>query len=206
MRKFFNVLNNILSNVFLIAMILFCCYSVFTVVEAKKTGEQPFVFGYRPVYILSASMQPTIDTNAIVIVEKSSEGETYDIGDIVLFNVYDQEEKETYNITHRVYSKVDDYYIMKGDNNEEFDNIKIYDKDIVGEVVAIWNWFAVFVAIWSTTKGKFLIAAILVAIFVLVGAIKMVIKSIFKEEPDLNVKANKDIDFPEEPLQEKKEE
>ena len=197
MKKFFNFLNNLLSNLFLITMILFCFYAVFTVVESKKTGEQPFVFGYRPVYILSASMEPTIATNSIVIVEKSDEGETYDVGDIVLFNVYDETDKQTYSITHRVYSKLDDYYIMKGDNNEDFDNIKIYDKDIVGEVVFIWNWFAMFVAIWATTKGKILITSGLIALFVFVGAIKMICKSIFseKEKPELKTEPVENAEF-----------
>ena len=42
-------------------------------------------------------MEPTIATNSIVIVEKSEEGETYDVGDIVLFNVYDETDKQTYS-------------------------------------------------------------------------------------------------------------
>lgn len=91
-------------------------------------------FVYRPVAIMSNSMQPVFSRGDMVIVQKV--GETMDIrvGDIVQYN------KRNKNITHRVVGihvgneVTGQAYITKGDNNSSNDTEFVYSAEITGVV------------------------------------------------------------------------
>lgn len=94
------------------------------------------IFGYRPFFIMSASMEPTIMTHQLVIAVPVS-AEDVEIGDIVTYDLYSNVSssiKQT--IIHRVIGiNEDGTYIFKGDNNSKSD--KPVDGSRIGYKV-IW--------------------------------------------------------------------
>lgn len=93
------------------------------------------VLGFRPVFVLSQSMEPTLDTHAMAICKMNTE---YEVGDIV---VYEQEVNgQEILIIHRIIEEYDDgTYQTKGDNNSSKDPWTITEEQIVGKVVLVCN-------------------------------------------------------------------
>lgn len=94
-----------------------------------------YIVGFRPLFVVSESMEPNIKKNSIVIVYKES---ISDIGknDIICFtdgNEY---------IVHRVVSKKNNIINTKGDNNRRIDKYDVTPDMIVGKVVFRINFIA----------------------------------------------------------------
>lgn len=58
MNKALKIIGNILGWIFNIICIVALILAVFTAYNAHKTGEPANIFGYRPVYVLTGSMEP----------------------------------------------------------------------------------------------------------------------------------------------------
>lgn len=99
-----------MSNVITLTLVLLAVYSIVGVLNQKKTGELFFFFGYRPVVIMSGSMEPEIQTGAIVITQKTKDIKK---GDIMFF-----ESEDGVSVIHRCIEIKDGEYITKGDNNK----------------------------------------------------------------------------------------
>ncbi len=80
------------------------------------------LFNYKPIAILSNSMDPTFRRGDIVIYKKTK---SILPGDIIVFKYENQ------NIIHRLVS-INEYYITKGDANINVDHLKIKKEDIKG--------------------------------------------------------------------------
>lgn len=80
------------------------------------------IFGYRPFFIMSESMEPTIMTHQLVVAVPVNP-EEIEVGDIVTYDLYSNLSnniKQT--IVHRVIAINDDgTFAFKGDNNSEAD-------------------------------------------------------------------------------------
>ena len=57
-KKEENKLQKIFSWVLLIVMAGLLLFTIFRVAESRKTGEGVFLLGYRPVLVLTGSMEP----------------------------------------------------------------------------------------------------------------------------------------------------
>lgn len=94
------------------------------------------IFGYRPFFIMSASMEPTIMTHQLVVAVPVNP-EDVEVGDIITYDLYSNISssiKQT--IIHRVVAINDDgTFVFKGDNNDEAD--KPVDASRIGYKV-IW--------------------------------------------------------------------
>ncbi len=80
------------------------------------------LFTYKPIAILSNSMMPTFKRGDVVIYKAQ---ENIVPGDIIVFQYQNQ------IIVHRVVS-INEYYVTKGDANNNVDYIKLQKKDIKG--------------------------------------------------------------------------
>lgn len=86
----------------------------------------PMIVKYRPLVVLSGSMEPTFKTGSIIYY-KVVKQEEIKAGDIITFRIND-----TF-VSHRVNS-IDNYlYETKGDANNTVDALKIKYSDIVGK-------------------------------------------------------------------------
>lgn len=88
----------------------------------------PMVIGYKPLVVLSGSMEPSIKTGSIIYYSKVQEKDLK-VGDIITFKT---ETKKEY-VSHRINSIEDGKYETKGDANEVADPIKITYDQIVGK-------------------------------------------------------------------------
>lgn len=84
----------------------------------------PGLFGIRPYVVYSGSMEPEIQTGAVVFtkVEKLSPEK----GDIITFRNRDTV------ITHRVVKKQNGTWITKGDANKTADPVPVEESQIIG--------------------------------------------------------------------------
>lgn len=104
---------------------VFICFNLIIVLSmciTKITSGKATVFGYRPFFIMSESMEPTIMTHQFVIAIPV-EPEDVVVGDIVTYDLYSNISpmiKQT--IIHRIVDINDDgTFIFKGDNNKNTD-------------------------------------------------------------------------------------
>lgn len=131
MRKLFYILENLLF----IALLSCLCYIIYSI-EANSSVA---FFDYHFLRILSNSMEPSLDVNTCIIVEKVEE-EELKVGDIITFSSKETEIYGNYN-THRIYNIVINEktgkkeYITKGDLFEYPDRLHITYDDIIGKYI-----------------------------------------------------------------------
>lgn len=130
-----NTLWDNFTTLLTIGLVLMAIYCSVMIANQKKTGELFFPFGYRPIVILSGSMEETLKTGAIVIVKQTKEVSE---DDIIFFVT-----EEGSPVIHR-YIDTDENgnMITKGDNNPKEDLEHITPKRLQGKVVVTMNWMA----------------------------------------------------------------
>ena len=133
----FNKVSRFVINL-LFAFSILCLIS--TIVTKTITGKAS-IFGYMPVFIMSGSMEPTLQTHSFVMTVPIDADDVH-IGDIVTYKLalsddIDSTTKQLYNyskgitIIHRVIGITDDgRFIFKGDNNESPDKIPVTAEQI----------------------------------------------------------------------------
>lgn len=177
-------LREVLSWVILIAM---CCLMVFTVYNARvamKTGESKFLFGFRPVLVLTGSMEPYMMTNGLALTRQVDSMADLEVGDVVTYHLYDENGELMRNegnvpirITHRIISIEGDDIYTKGDNNNVDDGFALGLANIEAEVVGVFNGTAWLADKWQTTSGKVMLIAFPLALVLLVCTLDMLRKS-----------------------------
>jgi signal peptidase len=147
-------IDNWVSNIILILSLVFIAIVGVSIVQAKRTGEQVFILGYRPIYVMTGSMEPYMMTDSICMTKKVDSLDELQVGDVVTFSVYSEAANRNLMITHRIIDIAEDGTIQtKGDNNDAPDNFQIHINDIYSKVVGVWNGFASIVHFFDSPKG-----------------------------------------------------
>ena len=162
MREKLHKLNDIFSWVLLFATSIMLVFTLYTVATTPK-GEGAFLFGYRPVFVLTGSMEPYMMTNSICLTEKVDDMDDIAVGDVVTFHVEGQNGKNL-NITHRIISIENGIINTKGDNNSVSDDLLLTIDNIDAKVVVVFNQSAWLIDKWQTTAGKVMIISFSLAI------------------------------------------
>ncbi|ETP71442.1 signal peptidase I [Lachnospiraceae bacterium JC7] len=130
LRKNLNAVFALISAVFTLLLFLIAFYALVCSFREQNSGTPFFLFGWKPVIVLSDSMEPTYNSGKIVLVKEKEE--TPKINDIVMFR------QKNYGmdsfVTHRIVGLDNNGYITKGDANNTEDPGRIQEKDIVGTV------------------------------------------------------------------------
>lgn len=132
-KKTWTLLCKILEWLLTFAVVGLAVYCVWG--AASKDNSDFYVFGYKPVVVLSGSMEPFMETNSLVIVK-----ETQDIkeNDVIMFSADDET-----MVCHRVVGIDGEGKITtKGDNNETADFSKVILSDVKGKVVMRMNFLS----------------------------------------------------------------
>lgn len=108
------------SSVHVLALLCYVFVGIYVIVCI------PCLFKYRPLVVLSGSMEPTFKTGGIIYY-KHALPEEIKAGDIITFRNGD-----TF-VSHRVNKIENNLYETKGDANNTVDAIKIKYSDIVGK-------------------------------------------------------------------------
>lgn len=128
MKKF----SKILGKIFSYSIIALSVYMLLGVAIQK---DEFYVFGYRPVLVLSGSMEPYMETNSVAIVKKTKDIQE---GDVVMFRI-----DEDTRVCHRAVDiDAKGNITTKGDNNEVADFDKVTKNMVEGKVVARMNFLS----------------------------------------------------------------
>ena len=164
-HKIKNIIEWIINGILLLLTVLVGYY--FVQVAIIKTPT-PSLFGYSYYYIETGSMEDYISIGDVIIVKKTND---YEYDEVITF-IHEGDKIVT---THRIVEVHDDYYITKGDANNAEDKEKVYDYEIVGEVIYIIEDASTFVT-WVTQEHGFM--------YILLGLIVIVVgcNILFKKE------------------------
>ena len=129
-RRIFGALGNLL-----LWLLIFCAvYFALSAYQERRTGKPFFFMGYKPVLILSESMEPTYPKGAIVLVRKQKS--SAEPGDVVMFSP--EEGSGTY-VIHRIVGESEAGFITRGDHNNTEDRDTLAPERIYGTVKGlIW--------------------------------------------------------------------
>ena len=127
--------------------------------------------GYRSFLVQSGSMEPTIMTGDIIIVQKKS---VYTTGDVVTFD------DDGRIVTHRIIREQGEgdsrYYETKGDANRSADEARVTRSDIVGAVTFTIPKLGYMVAFAKSLPG--------LIVLILIPAIMLVVNELVKTKKD----------------------
>lgn len=180
----FKKISNIITSIFLVTSLLFLMFSVYTV-YINKDSEDFFIFGYKPIYVLSGSMEPTLKTDSIAIVKKTN-FEDIKKDDIIMFK------KDDMIISHRVISINENRTIStKGDNNDVIDNFVVNENELKGKIVLSLNWVASIVSYCRKPYGIIKLLTYIVSLIIFVFSIKYLVKQLLKRKDDEHKKIEK---------------
>lgn len=154
-----------------IIIVLYAILLVLCVVFVRRygLGSQD----YKPMIVTSNSMEPTIMTGAIILVERC-DYEDVKVRDIITFWSPDL---GSFN-THRVVQVGEDYLITEGDNALGYDYLPVISSNFYGRVSHIWNGAASFTSMVLNMDGTYnrLAACVLV---LMLGAVALLVCTLF---------------------------
>lgn len=107
------------------------CNICYLLIIAYAIVELPMLFGYKPLVVLSGSMEPSYKVGS-VLYYKSVEEKNLKVGDVITFELDDG----TF-VTHRINRIVNGEYETKGDANNTPDLFKVKYENIKGKVAKI---------------------------------------------------------------------
>lgn len=140
----------------LIVYVIAIAFVILVVGNIKAVGngnnkESTGVSGYKPVIVVTGSMEPVIKVNSLSVVKQCT---IYDleVGDIVMYKYGNMK------ITHRVKEihtdAVGTYLITKGDANETEDRIDIKPEMVLGKIVKTYNNLAPLISYFMLSPGE----------------------------------------------------
>ncbi len=139
-----------------------------------------YLFGIVPYVILSGSMEPTIKTGSLCLIDKKVDFQEIKKKDIIAFKFDDGT-----LVTHRVNKIAEDGIITKGDNNKKVDDGLVTANNYVGKNIFWIPKIGYAVKAFQSPKGKIIVITSIVILFVsgfLFGEDKEKVKNKKKEE------------------------
>lgn len=118
-----------IKNIIADIVLLICLIPLLSLLITGIITQKPTIFGYRPFFILTESMIPTIPVHSVVI-GKPIDPDDIQIGDIVSY-------KNHVTIIHRVIDITDEGFVFKGDNNPSPDREVITSDQIGYKIIKI---------------------------------------------------------------------
>ncbi len=130
-KKWYQKVSNWLFGIVVVILLSILAINIHITIQAKNNENVvPNVFGYRPFFVLSGSMEKEIHKGDLIIT-KIIEPSTLKINDVIAFR--DEENTVT---THRIIDMIErdgnTYFVTKGDNNNTQDQNLVEYKDVEG--------------------------------------------------------------------------
>ncbi len=151
---------NAIEWIILLASVGLLSYIFITTMQGKAAS----FFGYRILYVVTGSMEPTISVDDYVVV-KSADTSSLQKGDIIAFYSEDPEIRGKL-VIHRILEVEEDgSFIMKGDANPVADSLAVRPDQVVGKYVGrlrFLNWLSSFVSL-----KKILLLAVIIPMFLM---------------------------------------
>lgn len=143
------IILNIINGVSVI--VIASAVLVLLTVVLTKSGDVPNIMGYSVFRVLTGSMEPAIETDSLIVVERVDASEVK-TGDIISFFSQDPAHGGAVN-THRVVSieqNGDNWsFVTKGDANQLEDKYVTSSEDLIGKVVFVSHGMGIMVHLLS---------------------------------------------------------
>jgi len=120
-----------------------------------------YIFGIKPYVVLSGSMEPTIKTGSLCIINENIKFNNIKEKDIIAFRLDDGT-----LVTHRVYKITKSGLKTKGDNNKNVDSSKITKKNYVGKNIIWIPKIGYIVSVIQSTTGSIIFITVIILLFV----------------------------------------
>ena len=170
-------IQSIFSWVFLLLMCGLLVFSVYNLYQARQNNEGYFLFGYRPMLVLTGSMEPYMMTNSLVLSKEVTDSDQLEVGDVVTYHVK-TESGRPLRITHRIVEMEDDLIYTKGDNNQVTAGFALTRDNIDAKVVGVCNFTATLASIWNRSlSGKITLVCCTAAVLLALGALRSLLHS-----------------------------
>lgn len=113
-----------------ILLIFVCSLCFVSMIYTDRTTGKPTIFGYRPMFVCSGSMEPTIRTYSVIL-SVPIDADDVEKGDIVTYR-----NANGTIICHRVIDITDEgYFKFKGDNNSKEDKQLVSPEQIMYKII-----------------------------------------------------------------------
>lgn len=86
----------------------------------------PTFWGYKPLVVISGSMEPTLEVGSLLYYHEKDLDE-FQEGEILVYRA------RNHTISHRLVERVEDGFITKGDANPTNDSIIVNDEQVLGQ-------------------------------------------------------------------------
>jgi signal peptidase I len=154
---------------YLLSISVLCCivFLLFVSYQAKQNPSKiPSFFGYKPLTVLTNSMEPKISAGDMIFVKETNSSKVKE-KEIITFRTDDQKV-----VTHRVVDVTPEGFLTKGDNNNVEDSWTVTSDRLIGEVAFILP-NAGFVAKFISSKIGF-------SLFVLMPFLLFILIEVFE--------------------------
>lgn len=183
-------ISSFFSWLFLILAIVFSIFTSVTVFQAKQSGEDAYIFGYRPIFILTGSMEPYIETYGFALSKQITDLDDVQVDDVISFHVT-TEAGNVIRVTHRVIRITEDGFVYtKGDNNRVEDGYPLTIENLESKVVMVFNQTAWIADKWNSgLAGKVLLISIVFAVVMIYATVRFWIsgRNIEDDETDCDI-------------------
>lgn len=185
-------ISDIIIDIILALSLVVLGFAIVISFKFKENPEDAYLMGYKPVYILTGSMEPTLREKGICIVKQATY-DNVDIGDIIMYTIDDK------TITHRIVEKTNEGIRTKGDNNDVNDAYLLQDENIKAKVIFTMNFTATIINdLSSGPMGYVKWIGYPVFVIVMIIVLKKIIKKILtkddKEDTDKIIDSDNDLD------------
>ena len=175
------ILNTIRALIVIILSVIFICLFTIIVKSWIYPDKVSGIFGYKPMIVMSGSMDPTIKVGDLIIVEETDLKDLKK-NDIIAFRV-----KDDTLVSHRIMDISYDgnryYFETKGDNNNTKDDNLVKDKNVEGKYIFRIAKLGSFLIFISQPTG--FIALLLAAIILFLIVILIIHSKSDKKEEEL---------------------
>jgi signal peptidase I len=151
----------------LLVVAVIAVFAASTLYRAKHPGDETFL-GYKPLRIVSDSMEPTIQKGAMIIV-KEVPFNSLEVGDIITF-----ERPDGSLNTHRIIAFAEYGAITQGDNASFADASPVNAFTYKYKTIFVWNWVSTLFT--RETLSKIILWALLGTCFIICLASALVLK------------------------------
>lgn len=189
---FYQVISNGVYYVFLIATMA----ALASFITSTVTNGEGVIFGYKPIVVLTGSMETEIKEKSLIIGKQVADNEVYYNGDIITYSIINDGREVT--ITHRIIEVDNENNTVwtKGDNNSKPDayNTTYYpdglpQENIKYKIVYVMNWIAPVIASIVNPSMDTVALAGLVLGFLIIW--KIVVSSLYDEQYEIKSKKAK---------------
>lgn len=118
-------------------------------------------YGIHPYIVKSGSMEPSILTGSLCMVDTHYDYKDVSVGDVIAFELGNT------MITHRVIEITHDGFITQGDSNDLSDGLTTTETNYIGKTIVSFPILGYLISWIQTKKGKIILITIALAIGIL---------------------------------------